>query len=228
MYFRALLSVSLLPMKDEIKKLAVRLFTLNGYRGVSFGDLNTELGTTRANIHYHYGSKSGLAEEVLASTADEVMARYRKIWANADVSLKTKLKQSYTFNAGRYSEYNVEGEGRIWSLIARFRIDRDVITPMMIAKLNEVTRVNEESVATGVKLAVDNGELVPDAPVEEIACLISGIIHFAPLISQAPHDIGRLKQTYDSLTRMIEKAYSAGAEGEAPNKAKRKAATGSR
>lgn len=195
-------------MKEEIKRLAIRLFTLKGYRGVSFGDLTDELGTTRANIHYHYGSKSGLAEEVLDAAAADVVETYRSIWTNKKISLKKKFERSYSFNAERYGEYNSTGEGRIWSLITRFRIDRDVITPHMVARLNDVTRLNEESVSEGVRIAVAQGELRADAPVEEVSCLIAGILHFAPLISQAPHDLARLKQTYDALGNLIERAYA--------------------
>lgn len=196
-------------MKDDIRQLAVRLFTLNGYRGVSFGDLTEVLSTTRANIHYHYGSKNGLAEDVLDTTAREVIETYRSIWINPKSSLKGKLSASYDFNASRYALYNSGGEGKIWSLIVRFRMERDVITPVMIEKLNEVTLQNEISIGVGVRQAIESGELAEDAPEKDIACLISGVVHFAPLISQAPHNLARLKQTYESLSRMIDKAYVA-------------------
>jgi len=199
-------------MKEEIKRLAIRLFTLNGYRGVSFGDLTDELGTTRANIHYHFGSKSGLAEAVLDAAAADVVDTYKAIWTNKKISLKKKLERSYLFNAGRYGEYNSDGEGIIWSLITRFRIDRDVITPHMVARLNSVTLLNEESVSEGVRIAVSQGELRADAPIDEISCLISNVLHFAPLISQAPHDLSRLKQTYEALGNSIERAYAAAPE----------------
>lgn len=195
-------------MRDHIKRLATRLFTLRGYRGVSFGDLTEELGTTRANIHYHFGSKTGLAEEVLADAAEAVLLRYRSIWIDPGTTLKTKLEQSFDFNQETYRQYNTANEGRIWSLITRFRLDMDVITPKMVAELNEVTRVNEESIEQGVRLAMQNGELIPDAPIAAIESLISGVVHFASLISQAPHDIGRLEQTYEALSILIHRAYA--------------------
>jgi len=194
-------------MRDDIKRLATRLFTLGGYRGVAFGDLTEELGTTRANIHYHFGSKSGLAEEVLESAADDVLRRYGAIWTDPDTTLEEKLRRSYAFNEERYREYNLRNEGRIWSLITRFRLDVDVITPKMVAKLDEVTRVNERSIEEGVRIAVQRKELAADAPVDAIAALIAGVVHFASLISQSPHNIGRLEQTYTALAEMIIRAY---------------------
>lgn len=195
-------------MKEEIKRQAIRLFTISGYGGVSFGDITEQLGTTRANIHYHFGSKSGLAEEVLDAAADNVLRHYREIWTDPSKTLKQKLGLSYAFNEKRYREYNGSGEGRIWSLIARFRIERNVVTQKMVSRLNEVTKANEEFVRTAVLQAIANKELTSDAPVDEICCLISGVIHFAPLISQAPHDIRRLEETYLSLSHLIEKAYA--------------------
>ena len=200
-------------MRDHIKRLATRLFTLGGYRGVSFGDLTEELGTTRANIHYHFGSKSGLAEEVLTDAAEAVLLRYRSIWTNPSTTLKVKLEQSFQFNEETYRQYNTVNEGRIWSLITRFRLDMDVITPKMVAKLNEVTKVNEESIEEGVRLAIQNGELMPDAPVQAIESLISGVVHYASLISQAPHDIRRLEHTYEALSVLIHRAYADPASG---------------
>lgn len=195
-------------LRNKIKSFAIRMFTLRGYRGVSFGDLTEELGTTRANIHYHFGSKSGLAEEALDAAAEGVIRKYETIWADKNLSINEKLHRSYAFNARRYARYNSDGESKIWSLIARFRIDRDVLTPSMIAKLNMVTRANEESVNAGVEIAITKGELKADTPKEEVSCLISGVIHFAPLISQAPHNLERLKKTYESLSHLIHEAYS--------------------
>lgn len=195
-------------MKNEIKDLAIRLFTLKGYRGVSFGDITDKLGTTRANIHYHFKSKSGLAENVLDAAVDDVLTRYKTIWTNSHSTLNQKLLSSLEFNKERYDRYNTPGEGRVWSLITRFRMDMDVITAKMIARLNEVTLKNEFYVEMGVKIALDNGELKENAPLEDIALQISNILHFAPLISQAPHDFDRLEKTYLALMKMIDHAYS--------------------
>jgi TetR/AcrR family transcriptional regulator, transcriptional repressor for nem operon len=195
-------------MRNEIKSLATRLFTLVGYRGVSFADLTEELGTTRANVHYHFGSKAGLAEEVLKSAAEEVLRTYRGIWANPQTTLREKFDRSYAFNLKRYQLYNGEDEGRIWSLITRFRMDMDVITPTMVATLRDVTTGNEEWIERGVQIAVDSGELEADAPVAAIAALIAGVVHFASLISQAPHDIHRLQQTYQALCDLIYRAHA--------------------
>lgn len=195
-------------MKNQIKDLAIRLFTLKGYRGVSFGDITDRLNTTRANIHYHFKSKNGLAESVLDAAVDDVLTRYRTIWTNHHSSLNQKLQESLAFNKERYQRYNTSGEGRVWSLITRFRMDMDVITPKMIARLNEVTLKNEFYVEMGVQIALDNGELREDAPLEDIALQIACIVHFAPLISQAPHNFERLEKTYLALMKMIEQAYA--------------------
>ena len=60
-------------MRRQIKALARDLLIERGYRGVSFGDIATALDTTRANIHYHFGNKHMLVEEVLEDYVEETL-----------------------------------------------------------------------------------------------------------------------------------------------------------
>ena len=72
-------------MRDQIKDLARELLIKHGYRGVSFGDLAEALETTRANIHYHFGNKERLVEEVLEEYIDVTSAQLHAIWTKGDV-----------------------------------------------------------------------------------------------------------------------------------------------
>jgi AcrR family transcriptional regulator len=194
-------------MRDEIRRAATLLFTQRGYRGMSFNDLTAELGTTRTNIHYHFGLKSLLAEEVLDEQVDFVLSTYRSWWMDPEIGLKEKLKKSIDFNEERYRIHNPNDEGRIWSLITRFRFDQDFITPKMIARLGEFTLGVESAVTYGVTHAVESGELINSTPISEVVCLISNVIHGSTLISHAPYGIERLKLSYRALDTTIFKAY---------------------
>src|SRR5579875_4107366 len=46
--------------RTRIQALARELYVRRGYEGFSFRDIAEALGITRANIHYHFGSKSSL------------------------------------------------------------------------------------------------------------------------------------------------------------------------
>lgn len=194
-------------MRDQIRRAATILFTRLGYRGMSFNDLTSELGTTRTNIHYHFGHKSTLAEEVLDEQVKYVLSKYESWWLDPKLDLKQRISKTSEFNESRYRVHNPNDEGKIWSLITRFRFDEDVITPKMIAKLSEFTLGIERAVTFGVNSAIGNGELAEDCPIDEIVCLISNVIHSSSLISHSPYGIERLKLSYRALSNQIFKAY---------------------
>ena len=58
-------------MRERIKQVAAELLIKHGYRGLSFRQISDLLNTTRANLHYHFGSKDGLVEEVLEDMQTE-------------------------------------------------------------------------------------------------------------------------------------------------------------
>src|SRR5690606_34650428 len=51
--------------REKIKAVAAELYVLRGHDGFSFGDIAGAIGTTRANIHHHFGSKRQLMEELI-------------------------------------------------------------------------------------------------------------------------------------------------------------------
>lgn len=201
-------------MRDQIKTLADRLLTLSGYAGMSFGDLTAELGTTRANIHYHFGSKDGLVEEVLEDACKMVTSRYEAIWIDTATTLIQKLQLSMAFNHERYRKYNPKNEGRIWSVITRLRLDRDRLSPRMVELLDYVTLTNQEVVDRAVQIAVENEELKKNAPLTLIAVQIGSVLQYAPLMTQYPYNFTRLSQTYEGLIQMLSAAYGSEKKGE--------------
>ena len=51
-------------VRQKVKALATEMFIRHGYNGVTFLDLSKALGINHSLIHYHFGTKSRLAEEV--------------------------------------------------------------------------------------------------------------------------------------------------------------------
>src|SRR5207237_2337154 len=79
-------------MRDRIKAFAEDLLIRNGYRGTSFGLIANQLNMTRANIHYHFGNKKMLVEEVLHDYVTTTSGKLREIWTAPDVSLIEKIE----------------------------------------------------------------------------------------------------------------------------------------
>ena len=63
--------------RDEILAMAERLFTEQGVRATSIGQVAEAVGMTRANLYYYFPSKDDLLRETLLVT----LQRYRDNWA---------------------------------------------------------------------------------------------------------------------------------------------------
>ena len=69
--------------RDRIKSVAAELYVLRGYDGFSFGDIAAVIGTTRANIHHHFGSKRLLMDELVQDISANAQARINAIGSKA-------------------------------------------------------------------------------------------------------------------------------------------------
>ncbi len=62
-------------MREDILREADRLMRIGGYGGLNFGTIAGSLGTTRANLHYHFKNKESLAQAVVDHYVAHVQAR---------------------------------------------------------------------------------------------------------------------------------------------------------
>lgn len=206
---------SQLTMRARIKATATDLFVRHGYRGVSFGDISGALGITRANIHYHFGNKQKLLEEVLEDYVDATLARLRKIWSDDAATFEQKIEATKAFNRQRYQRFN-KGRlsGRPWSLIARMRSDDDVIGIYASRTLKRFARDLSTSMEEAVVAAVARGELSPDAPVGDIVVQAVSIANSAGPITQDAGNFERLEELYLAFVRTTRAAYGARQTGD--------------
>ena len=65
-------------IRDQILKSALRHFETKGYSGTSLRDIADELGLTKAALYYHFPSKKGLIDALVAP-ANEQMQNVRTI-----------------------------------------------------------------------------------------------------------------------------------------------------
>lgn len=206
-------------MRDQIKALALDLLIQHGYRGMSFGDLARALNTTRANIHYHFGHKQTLVEEVLLDYVRETTRAMREIWTESDAPLREKIARNVDYSRKRYRKYNPPGqEGRNWSLIARMRQDSAVLTPKGHAALQQFARDLSDCITTAVAAARRRGEFVPSMPVDDVALQLIGIANSAAPITQDAGSFDRLEQLYMGFTRIITRAFGTRQGGVEPRK----------
>jgi AcrR family transcriptional regulator len=195
-------------MRERIKALARDLLIQYGYRGVSFGNLATALDTTRANIHYHFGHKQTLVEEVLLDYTADTIRGTATIFEDADKTLMEKIEAVVEFSRRRYATYNAPGnEGRPWSLIARMRQDSAFLTPKGHAALQDFARDLQACIVTAVESARDRREFVRSIPVDDVALQLFCIANSASPITQDAGSFDRLEQLYLGFARIVTHAF---------------------
>jgi TetR/AcrR family transcriptional repressor of nem operon len=67
----------------RILDTAERMLQVRGYNGFSYGDVATELGITRAALHYHFAGKAELGQALLERYAARFAAALRNLDATA-------------------------------------------------------------------------------------------------------------------------------------------------
>ena len=195
-------------MRARIKALALDLLIQHGYRGVTFGDLAEALGTTRANIHYHFGNKQALVEEVLIDYVEATLAAMRAIWTAPELPLARKIETMVDHSRKRYAKYNPPGtRGRPWSLIARMRQDSDTLTATGRAALQRFGKELNACIVGAIEDAKARQEFVSWMPVEDVALQLVSIANSAGPITQDAGDFDRLEQLYAAFARIMTHAF---------------------
>lgn len=68
----------------KILDVAERLLQIRGYNGFSYADVASELGITKASLHYHYASKAELGEALIVRYAERFARSLAKIETRPD------------------------------------------------------------------------------------------------------------------------------------------------
>ena len=195
-------------MRARIKSLALDLLIQRGYRGVSFGDMAKTLRTTRANIHYHFGNKQTLVEEVLEDYVEATLAALKEVWTTPGLTLTRKIEVMVEYSRKRYAKYNRPGKkGRPWSLIARMRQDSDALTPKGRAALQRFGKELYACIFLAIEDAKARKEFAAWMPVEDVTLQLVSIANSAGPITQDAGDFDRLEQLYAAFTRIMTHAF---------------------
>jgi len=202
------------PMRENIKQVATELLIRHGYHGTSFRNIADRLDITTTNVHYHFGNKENLVEEVLRDYVEATVARHEVIWQNPDDTLAQKISAVAEFNYQRYRAFNVDRKGsRPWSLIGRLRLDGEILGEGARECLSLFTVRIHESIKVAVRLAHRNGELREDAPLDDIAFLLINIVNSSSVFTQDAGSFERLEQFFDTFSRVVLGAYLSDTSG---------------
>ena len=200
---------SKIDMRQNIKIVAVRLLTLNGFNGISFRDIATELGITTTNIHYHFGNKHGLVDEVVADYVAESEARHQRIWLAPDRGLAEKIRLLVEYNWERYQQVNTGRDGaNTWSLIGRLRLESQSLSDKARASLSSFTTTLHGLIRSAVDQAWREGELEESTPRQDLAFLILNLVNSSSVFTHGAGGFDRLEHFFDAFSRVMLSAYA--------------------
>ena len=167
-------------VRDRIKGRAIELFTRRGFNGVTFIDIGRDLGIPHSLIHYHFGSKSALAEEVLRDFSDAGMGELAAIWEARDKSLLEKFTAGRDRLYQRFIQFNPDGViAHAPGLVSRFSLEFEAITPAMQGLVKATHERTDRIILHALEIAVARGELVQTCP-KDLLMLQIGSAFFVP------------------------------------------------
>ena len=90
------------PRREEILKVAVRLFSEKGYRGTRLNDVADTLGITRAALYYYFKNKEQLLVEMVREAGNQLTQNLKKILEEGSDDPVEKLRKVNNRAAGAF------------------------------------------------------------------------------------------------------------------------------
>ena len=197
-------------MSDRIRTVAEDLYVLRGYGGFSFGDIADALGTTRANVHHHFGSKQRLMAELIDGFAADAERRIDACWTGGEATLAARVQAQLDDLRRFYERFNpAPGDRHVWSPLARIRLDLPVLGELGARALERIDRAYEQALARAVAQAIDAGELVAQTPGEDIVRILRITILSCAPITQDSGSFAEVEGLFAALQRLILAAWGA-------------------
>jgi TetR/AcrR family transcriptional repressor of nem operon len=201
-----------LGTRERIKRVTTELLVKHGFRGTNFRTIAERLATTTTNIHYHFGNKGNLVEEVVRDYVGDASLRQKQIWLDDGVALRQKLRNAAILNHQRHRKFNRgRRTNRPWSLIGRLRLEIDMLTPAAVAALGSFTVDVNAYVRVAVDAAASRGELRADAPLDHITVLLATVVNSGAVLAQDAGSLEGLDKLFAALDEVIFSPYGSSA-----------------
>jgi len=178
---------------DRILDVAERLVQTRGFHGFSYGDVSTELGITRAALHYHYRNKVELGAALIERYHSRFRERLDEI-AAASPSAAQRL-QDY---AGIYRSVFADGRMCLCGMLAA---EFDTLDQPMGGELLAFFDTNYGWLAEVLDAGRAAGELRLAAGASETAQLIVSTLEGAMLLNRPS---GNVRRFDDVVARLLD------------------------
>jgi AcrR family transcriptional regulator len=194
--------------RDRIRSVAGELYVLRGHDGFSFGDIAEVIGTTRANIHHHFGNKGRLMEELIDQFVSDATFRIEKLWGASHVPLFTRLDMQVDDFRQFYLRFNPGPNDRnVWSPLSRLRLDLLVLGDPAANALARANRAYDRCLKHALHEAVQSGELSRAAPVEELSRILRVLLLSCPPMTQDASSFREIERLFDATAEMLKRGW---------------------
>jgi AcrR family transcriptional regulator len=197
-----------MPTRERIKDVAGELYVLRGHEGFSFGDVADAIGTTRANIHHHFGNKQQLMSELLDGFVADASLRIRRIWVDTPGSFADRLEANVADLRRFHDHFNLRpGDRNVWSPLSRIRLDLPVLDRPGIRALERIDRLYDDCIRRAVREAIASGEFAPETSVDDVAQLVRfALLSCAPM-TQDGGGFEEIERLFTALERTLLTAW---------------------
>ena len=199
-----------LSTRDRIKGVAATLYVLRGHDGFSFGDIAASIGTTRANIHHHFGNKRQLMDELIEDFVEDAELRIRRSWTTGDAGFFRRLAMQVEDLRSFYDRFNAtEGERNMWSPLSRLRHDLAFLGEPAEHALERVNKIYDECLFLAVEQAKTTGNSAGRHAPGELVQLLRVTLLSCPPMTQDTGSFDEVTRTMQALTCVIRSAWQA-------------------
>ncbi len=197
-----------LATRERIKAIAGELYVLRGHDGFSFADIAAAVGTTRANIHHHFGNKRQLMAELIEGFVADAHARITHHWAAGSASFAERMAAQIADFRRFYDRFNRQpGDRNVWSPLARLRLDAPALGELALDALERNDRLYDACLRQALARAIAAGEFRPDTPVDDVACVLKMAIRACPPMTQDSGGFADVERFLATLARTVMAAW---------------------
>jgi TetR/AcrR family transcriptional repressor of nem operon len=175
----------------RILDVAERLLQVRGYNGFSYGDVATELGITRAALHYHFPGKAELGQALIQRYA----TRFAAALADLDASAPDAAAKLRGYVA-LYADVLSADRMCLCGMLAAEH--RTLPAPLQQAVCDFFT-ANTAWLRTVLEEGCSDGSLRCPGTAEATASMVLGTLEGAMLITRLDGDVARFTATADQL-----------------------------
>lgn len=183
---------------------AEQLIRRCGYSAFSYADLTNKIGITKASIHYHFPTKQGLMEAVVA----QAMMRFSTALSLIEQEDTDSLKR-----LAAYSQLFLDGfDDRLRPFCCALSSEVVVLPEPIQKRTQEYFDIHIDWLTGVVAAGLGCGELRWDGTAQELAQLILSTLEGGSLVARAQKNQDLLFAGFQQVMRLISPEAPASAE----------------